>query len=103
MAIIDKTATPEGRPKSIEISDDATLLFILNSGISGRLSAGRVERDGGSVINVYDRHGKLQPYFSGAQLRSWCVVGADWQPISSWSAVLPEDQDRILPNMRSTI
>jgi len=82
----------------ITLSDDAMLLFILQSGVSGRLPAGRVERDGESVIKVYDRYGRLQPYFSGAKLRSWCIVGPTGLPIPSWSSILPEDLGRMLPN-----
>lgn len=80
------------------LSDDARLIFILQPGVPGHLTAGRVERDGESVINVYDRYGELQPYFSGAKLRSWCIVGATGLPIPSWSSILPEDCRRMLPN-----
>ena len=74
------------------------LVFMLQSGVPGRLMAGRVERDGESVINVFDRYGELQPYVSGAKLRSWCIVGATGLPIPAWSSILPEDRRRMLPN-----
>lgn len=82
------------------LSDDATLAFVLQSGVPGRVKSGRVERVGESIINVYDRSGKFQPYFSGIRLRSWCIAGADGQPIPSWSAVLPEDGEILLPAVR---
>jgi hypothetical protein len=95
------TKTIENNGASGEImslSDDAQLIFTLQSGVSGRLKAGRVERDGDSVINVFDQYGGLQAYFSGAKLRSWCIVGPTGLPIPSWSSILPEDRGRLLPN-----
>jgi hypothetical protein len=41
------------------LSDDAILIFILQSGVSGRRTMGRVERGGESLINVYDEYGVL--------------------------------------------
>jgi len=84
------------------LSDDAKLIFILQSGVAGRLTAGRVERTGVSVINVYDRYGELEPCFSGAKLRSWYIVGSNGLPIPSWSAILPEDHERMLPGVSLT-
>lgn len=78
------------------LSDDSVLIYILQSGVLGRLSAGRIERDGNAVINVYDRYDRLQPYFSGTKLRSWCVVGPNGLPVPSWSSILPEDCARML-------
>jgi hypothetical protein len=82
------------------LSDDATLTFVLQSGVSGRVKSGRIERVGESTINVYDRYGTLQPYFSGIRLRSWCIAGADGHPIPSWSAILPEDGERLRPSVK---
>lgn len=79
------------------LSDNAILIFILHSGVSGRRATGRVERNGESVVNVYDEYGALQPYFSGAKFRSWCISGPTGLPIPSWSSILPEDRRRMLP------
>jgi hypothetical protein len=76
------------------LSSDAVLLYMLHTGVSGRVSEGRIERHG-SAINIYDRHGALQPYFSGAKLRSWCVVDAGGRPINSWCSVHHDDHVRL--------
>jgi len=78
------------------LSNDAILIFILQSGVSGRSTKGRVERDMAPVINVYDEYGGYQPYFSGRKLRSWCIAGPTGRPIHSWSSILPEDRRRML-------
>ena len=73
------------------LSPDANLLYVLLTGISGKLNEGRVERNGNS-INLYDRYGVLQPYFSGAKLRSWCVLDSGGHLIDSWCFVDPQDR-----------
>jgi hypothetical protein len=78
------------------LSSDAVLLYVLHTGVSGRVSEGRIERHG-SAINVYDRHGVLQPYFSGAKLRSWCVVDSGGRPFNSWCSVQPQDRRHVFP------
>jgi hypothetical protein len=78
------------------LSSDTILLYMLHTGISGRVIEGRVERNGNSAINVYDRYGVFQPYFSGAKLRSWCVVDSAGRPIDSWQSVHPDDSPAFL-------
>ena len=80
------------------LSADAVLIFTLQSGVSGRLTAGRVERGGELAINIDDQYDGMQPYFSGAQFRSWCVVDPKGGPIPSWSSMLPKDRSRLLPD-----
>jgi hypothetical protein len=84
--------------KIMLLSFDAELVFILQSGVMGRLTVGRIERGEHSVLLVYDEYGQFQPYFSGTRLRSWCVVDPTGRPIPSWCAILPEDRARMLPS-----
>lgn len=85
----------------MRLSDDAALLFVLRSGVQGRLTVGKVEHDVDTLVRVYDRHGDLQPYISGTRLRSWCIVGPAGQPIPSWCSILPEDRGRLLTQAAS--
>ena len=72
------------------LSHLATFVFTLHSGVAGRLTHGRVERDGQHVI-VY-QGGRKNEYISGTRLRSWCVLGPDGSPVREWCHVLPEDR-----------
>ena len=80
------------------LSDQAALIFVLYSGVLGRLTAGRVERNGKSGLDVYTPYGKLNGYISGARLRSWCIAGPTGKALPSWSEILPEDRARMLPD-----
>jgi hypothetical protein len=77
------------------LSSDTVLLYVLHTGISGRVTEGRIERDGTSGICVYNRYGLREPYFSGERLRSWCVVDSAGRPIGSWCSIHPEDHSRL--------
>ena len=82
----------------MNLSLDLVLLYILHTGVLGRITTGRAERDGESAINVYDQYGTLQPYFSGVRVRSWCIVDRSGRTFQSWSAIEPEDSSRLNPN-----
>lgn len=86
---------PAQPSQTITLSDEMTLAYVLNhSGCTGRLSVGRVERAGPDQVKVYDSYGELFEYVSGAQLRSWCVLGPDGQPFEGWSQIHPTDAQR---------
>jgi hypothetical protein len=77
-------------------------MYVLNhSGCTGHLSVGRVERGGPDQVKVYDSYGELFEYVSGAQLRSWCVLGPDLQPFDGWSRIHPKDAQRFRPFFES--
>lgn len=81
--------------QTITLSDEMTLTYVLNdSGCTGRLSVGRVERAGPDQVKVYDSYGEIFEYVSGVQLRSWCVLGRDGQPFDGWSQIHPADAQR---------
>ena len=77
------------------LSVDCVLVFVLReSGVSGHLTSGHIERAEGEGLRVYDEFGTPIEYFSGPKLRSWRVFrkGA---PLDEWSSVMPEDQQRL--------
>jgi hypothetical protein len=77
------------------LSDTAILFFVLRgSGCVGRLTSGRIERDGEARLTVHTGSG-VNSYISGENLRSWCVVGPDRRPLAGWDAVTPEDRLRL--------
>ena len=83
-------------PRAIVLSDEVVLVYVLHhSGCVGRLTAGRVERDGLGPLNVYDRYGGVFEYLVDANLRSWCVFGPDGNPIDGWSKIVEEDVQRM--------
>jgi hypothetical protein len=66
------------------------------SGCVGRLTSGRIEHDGFGGLNVYDEHtGEIIEYFSGKNLRSWCVFGPEGQRVEGWCEGSEEDLQRI--------
>ena len=75
----------------------AVLVYVLRgSGCMGRLAAGRVERVGPLGLNVFTGPlDLLTDYISGANLRSWCVLGSDRRPMWGWAEVRPEDRPRL--------
>ena len=80
------------------LSDEAALIYVLaESGVRGRLTAGRIERGTAQTIEVFDARGNRFDYLSGKKLRSWCVVDASGQPLNGWREILSEDLPRILP------
>jgi hypothetical protein len=72
------------------------LVFVLRqSGVMGKLTAGRIEKVGSAGLNVYSGPlGEMNDYISGDNLRSWCVLGADGIPLPDWEVI--EDNDRPL-------
>ena len=77
------------------LSYDAVLVYVLNKGVAGRLGRGRIERHNTSLA-VYTGPGMtLNEYISGPQIRSWCVVGPNGQPLADWHHVLPEDHQKV--------
>jgi hypothetical protein len=79
------------------LSDEAVLVYILaETGVRGRLTAGRIERTTSGTLDVFDARGMWFEYLSQRRLRSWCVVGSDGAPIDGWREILPEDLPRIL-------
>jgi len=83
--------------KDMLLSDTAMLVFVLRrSGCVGRLTSGRIERVGPNKINVYTNPGgTINEYISGSNLRSWCVLGPDRNPLPGWQQIGPEDASRI--------
>lgn len=84
----------------LELSLNLVMAYILrHSGVAGRLKRGYVERAGPGTLNVYyEGNGDLIEYFSGTNIRSWCVFGPYGQPLEGWSNVLPEDVAKIFPS-----
>ena len=83
---------------SVVLSNGFVMIFVLrNSGCRGRISAGRVERTGSGELNCYDQYGILDAYFSGTNIRSWCVLGPDGQAVDGWCKVTPGDSQKIFP------
>ena len=83
----------------MELSPDATLVYVLDpSGVVGRLSAGRISRNGSALV-VYDAYGRIIEYLSdpGGKIRSWCVLGPEGRPIEGWSYIQDQDRTRVLP------
>ena len=78
------------------LSDEAVLVYVLESGVRGHLSSGRIERHSSGKLHVFDTKGGCFEYLSGERLRSWCVVGPLGRPIDGWREVLPEDLPKIL-------
>jgi hypothetical protein len=77
---------------SINLSDEISLVYVLSeSGCHGGLTVGRVERTGLEHLNVYDKHGKLFEYLSGALCKCGPSLKQDSMPLEDWSGVLPED------------
>jgi hypothetical protein len=77
----------------VPLSFGATLVYALRqSGCVGRLTCGRIERDGPTRIKVYDHYGSMNEYISGRNLQSWCVLGMDGEPLPGWREI--EDGDR---------
>jgi hypothetical protein len=78
------------------LSEKVVLVYILaESGVRGRLTAGRVERDPSGRISVFDARGEGFEYLSGERLRSWCLIGAEGQPVEGWREIQPEDLPRM--------
>jgi hypothetical protein len=76
----------------MSLSEEAALFFVLrDSGCVGRLTSGRIERDGKTRLNVYTGP-MLNAYISGDNLRGWCVVG---RPLAGWDEVTAEDRPRL--------
>jgi hypothetical protein len=81
----------------MQLSPDAALVFVLRSGCVGRLVSGRIERNACGGLNVFSPSPRtVNEYISGANLRSWCLLGPDAKPLDGWSSIRPEDRDRIL-------
>jgi hypothetical protein len=88
----------ERKGASMNLSREAVFVYVLNTGVAGRLMFGRVERHDGTGVNVYDSSGQFLSYISGNRIRSWCIVGPGGRTISSWSSVLPGDREKIFSN-----
>jgi hypothetical protein len=75
-----------------------SLVYILaESGVRGKLSSGRIERNPSVGLDVFDQHGDKFEYLSGERLRSWCVVGIEGQQIDGWGEIVPQDLPKIFP------
>lgn len=60
------------------------------------MTAGRVERIGPDLINVYDEHNLWLEYFSGDALRSWCIFDRHGLPHQDWKSVQREDAHHMI-------
>ena len=86
-------------PGGLQLAPERTLVYVLHTGVTGRLQSGRIERDPGGLLLVYTQAPtRLNAYISGTNLRSWCVVGPGRQPLPGWCNVTAEDHDRLLKN-----
>ena len=72
------------------LSCGCVLLYVLHSGVRGRVTSGKAELDEREGVIVYDRFGTLNEYISGDRLRSWTVI-RDGTPVPGWSHIMPED------------
>jgi len=82
------------------LSSGLSLVYVLRpSGLVGRLSSGRVSRNGSEGLVVYDPYGRIIEYLSepGGKVRSWCVLGPAGKPVNGWSEVLEQDRTRVFP------
>jgi hypothetical protein len=80
------------------LSPEVILVYVLaESGVSGHLSSGRIERLPCGTLDVFDARGEPFDYLSGHRLRSWCVIGPKGEPIDGWREILPEDLPKIFP------
>jgi hypothetical protein len=76
----------------VVLSEDVFLVYVLaDSGVRGRLTSGRIERQSSGKLTVFDLRGEQFEYLSGERIRSWCVVGPDGKPVDGWNQILPED------------
>jgi hypothetical protein len=79
------------------LSGEAVLVYVLaDSGVRGRLAAGRIERNPAGELDVFDAQGDRFDYLSGSRMRSWCVLGPAGKPIDGWQHILPEDLSKII-------
>ena len=81
----------------LRLSSDLILVYVLRrSGLVGRLSSGRVQRNGGLI--VFDRYGRRIEYLSlpGENVRSWSVITPGGAPVDGWCDVQDEDRDVLL-------
>lgn len=79
------------------------MLYVMrDSGCIGRFTSGRVERAGPAELSLYDQSGALIEYFSGTNIRSWCVFGLDGRRVEGWCEATPEDLPRLLSRSVST-
>jgi len=69
---------------------------LADSGVRGRLTSGRIERNPAGELDVFDAQGDRFDYLSGSRMRSWCVLGPEGKPIDRWQHILPEDLNRIV-------
>jgi hypothetical protein len=77
------------------LSESAALVYVLHTGVLGRLTTGSISRDYDAGLSVYDSRGARVDYISGFKLRSWCVVMPDGSGVAPWCSVAPEDEARI--------
>jgi hypothetical protein len=76
------------------LSYDVIFLYVLRSGVTGRLTKGRIERDG-SRLTIYAPDPSTNNEYLTDSLRSWSVVAPDGKPVGDWCAVLPEDRAQL--------
>ena len=81
----------------LPLSNEARLVFVLRrSGCVGRLASGWIERSGTAGIHVYTGlAGTVNDYISSDNVRSWCVLGSDGEPLPGWHEIAVEDHSKI--------
>ena len=83
--------------RTMALSNDASLVFVLRSGVLGRVTRGRLVHDSVRGLRVYcPDPDEINEYISGPNLRSWCVIGPDARPLPGWCSILEKDRHRIL-------
>ena len=81
----------------MNLSFDCVLIFVLHSGVLGRLTRGSVKRNGDD-IHVQDTYGDLNPYFRLRRVRSWAIY-SDGSLVPDWSNIVPEDAAAIAAHL----
>jgi hypothetical protein len=80
------------------LSDEVCVVYVLaETGVRGKLTSGRVERNTSGELDVFDPQGNKFEYLSRGRLRSWCVVGPNGEPVDGWRNILAEDLPKIFP------
>jgi len=58
--------------------------------------SGWIERSGAVGIHVHTGFDRtVNNYISGDNLRSWCVLGSDGEPLPGWCEIAAEDHSKI--------
>jgi len=83
------------------LSSERILVYVLaSSGVRGKLTTGRIERNADEGLDVFDAQGDRIDYLSGGRIRSWCVVDVLGKRVDGYGEILPEDLPKIFSERR---